>query len=257
MKLISIRHLFCTGLFLGAGCIAHAQFIWTNAGGSFALSDPTNWLGGLAPSSGANLVIASNDPLGLDTGGPFTVHGLTINPSYTATIAPFGSETLLIGAGGVTNTGNGADFQLGFTALNSQLWSVGTGTFTLEQSFEIQSGLLTVSLGAGGKFDFANTSGLTPTWAGTLAFTGDISSTSIAASALSLSAQNIGKITIDGNPASLVNGYLVAAGPNNPGAVPEPSTYGLFAIGALISLVSYRRLARSRGQLKVNVTRQT
>jgi hypothetical protein len=245
MKHTTIRHLFCAALFLGAGHIAHAQFIWTNAGGSFALSDPTNWLGGVAPGNGADLAIASNDPLGLDMGSPFTAHSLTINSSYLATVAPFGSETLLIGAGGITNLGNGADFQLGLTALNSQLWSVGTGTFTLEQSFEIQSGILTVSLGTGGMFAFANNSGLNPTWAGTLAFTGDISATSIAASDLSLSAQNIGNITIGGNPAALVNGYLVAA-PSNPGAVPEPSSYGLFAVGALISLVGFRRIARAR-----------
>lgn len=245
MKLTSIRHLVYAGLFLAAGCIAHAQFIWTNAGGSFALSDPTNWLGGVAPSNGANLVVASNDPLGIDTGGPFTAHSLTINSGFAATIAPFGSETLLIGNGGVTNFGTGVDFQLGLTALTSQFWSVGTGTFTLEQSFEVQSGILTVFLGTGGMFDFANTSGLTPTWAGMLAFTGNISSTSIAASELSLSAQNIGRITIDGNPAALVNGFLVAV-PSNPGAVPEPSTYGLVAMSALICLASCRRLARNR-----------
>lgn len=46
---------------------------------------------------------------------------------------------------------------------------------------------------------------------------------------------------IDGEPAVLANGYVISGG--NPGmnAVPEPSTYGMFAIVALAGIVLVRR----------------
>ena len=51
--------------------------------------------------------------------------------------------------------------------------------------------------------------------------------------------------SISGEPAVLANAFVISGGNPNPGAVPEPSTYGLLGALALAGLVGYRRMKRA------------
>ncbi len=237
MKTLLIRFRLAALTALLPVTLSAQSAIWTNAGGDFSFSNSANWSPSGSPGWGANLVLATDDFVGLDVGGDFLANSLTIASGVSGWFLPAGVETLSLGTGGIVNDGLGVKFDLPVLAVSSQHWHLGGGALTLGSNFNVLAGsALTITLNEGAMFDFGMHSA-DPTWEGTINFVGDVTGATIAVSGLGFSLENLSQITINGGAVQFNDGMINSA-------VPEPSTYGLFA-AACLGFAAYRRRRRA------------
>lgn len=202
--------------FLTGGSLAAQTATWTNAGADNSFSNAANWSPASIPGTGAALVLTTSDLLGLDLGTAYTAGSITVDPGLTASIAPAGAETLTLTGGLTLFGGSTLELTLPFLVSGTQSWALNSGTLTTSAALNFTAGTATVALGSGATFVFG-AAAANPDWLGTLAFTGTAGATSLSVTGAGLTAQNLSRITVNGQPVQLAGGYLVA--------IPEPSTY--------------------------------
>jgi len=232
-----MKRIFTTAFLAAAfGAVAvSAQVIWNNSDGDSSFSNGANWSPSGVPTDGSSLTIATGDVLGFDNGGNFTANQITVQSGVLAHFVPAGTETLTL-TGGLNNLGNGAVFDLPVLLDGNQSWDIGSGSITFNNPLNILSGTATFNLGTDSTLNFSSST-LDPDWSGSLVLTGVITPTSIVVNS-GLTAQNIARISINGQAAVVNGGYLTA--------IPEPSTYAaLLGLGAL-AFAGWRR--RRRGE---------
>jgi hypothetical protein len=215
-------------------CLSVNAQTWSglDASGDEAFYTAGNWVGGVAPVSGAaNLVIGSQSTgtLYIDNVS-FQAASLTVNSGITFTISNFGAESLTITGGGLIMNGTSLTFAAPVVSGAASTWNINSGSVVFGNAFDLSVGLLTINMAAGTNVTF----GAAPTWNGTgINFTGaGVTASSITAPGF---AGNIAKVQINGAAAQLSGGNIV------PTVIPEPSTYATLAGVFVLGLVASRR----------------
>lgn len=221
-KLIII--LLTSSIVLNAGIAT-----WTAAAGDYMFATAGNWNPASKPQDHDELII-DNVLIGFDVS--FIAHSVKINNGLNVVMVPASAQTLTIESGGLINNGS-VSFQLTVLTTGNQTWQIGSGDVAFTNRLDITSGVVTIDLGVGGTVNF-NMSADNPNWNGSINFIGNVTDTSIVATGMGLTAQNIGKITINNQAVEKIGNYLTA--------IPEPSTYALIAgLLALVGVVAARR----------------
>ena len=178
---------------LACTAVGHAQFTWSPTANTGSLGTAGNWVGGIAPTSPANLSFSS-----WSAGKPV----LTLTSAFTATSLEFSGaltpyelgssngSVLSLGAGGITVSNSSISFAstLGLTLLAQQSW-------TLNQALSV-SGVISGSAGIN-KTGFGDLS-----LSGTNTFTGGLT-------------MDGGGLYIDSSSTAVVNGSGVVTSVTN------------------------------------------
>jgi len=122
-----------------ASLTANAQITqWSDTAGDSAWSTSSNWSAGV-PNSLSNVEIAMQptaDLIGIDTGGPVTVHSFVFDAALTAPVEILpgtGAETLKVTAGITNQDNNTHRFSLNVIAGGNATYDAGVGGLTFDR----------------------------------------------------------------------------------------------------------------------------